>query len=143
MKHILIAAALILSACTQGETTPAAAPHPVILQHMSAFNAQDAAAMAKVEHPDIEWFNVGGSEMSLEVAGRDNLTKSMQDFFKSPMKISGTLSGWSVNGNYVSVIETASWSTKSGDTKSQSALSVYELEDDLIRRVWYYPAVSN
>jgi len=49
---------------------------------------------------------------------------------------------WNVNVPYVSVTETANWTATDGTKKSQSSMTVYELEDNLIRRVWYYPAVD-
>jgi len=123
--------------------TKAASPHPVILAHTEAFNAKDVPAMERVEHPDIEWFSVNGSDISTEVAGRDNLAEMMTGYFESSPSVTATLRDWSLNGDYISVIETAAWTTKDGKEKSQSSLSVYQLEDGLIRRVWYYPAHSD
>ena len=141
MKQLFLAIALLLSACSQSET--AQQGHPLILAHVTAFNAQDAQAMAKVEHPDIEWYSVKDAEISVEVSGRDNLTKYMEGYFKSPTKTTGSLRDWSINGDYVAVTETAKWQTASGEDKSQSSLTVYHIEEDLIRRVWYYPAGGN
>ena len=143
MRIIFITAAFIMAACSQVKPAVTPEPHPVVLAHVEAFNVQDAKAMAEVEHPDIEWLTATGSEILVEVSGRENLTKSMEEFFKSPTKITGTLRDWSINGNYIAVTETAHWSTSSGEAKSQSALTVYQLEDNLIRRVWYYPSVEN
>ena len=141
MKQYFLATALLFSACSQSETPKQG--HPLILAHVHAFNAQDTQAMAKVEHADIEWYSVNGSEISVEVSGRDNLTKYMEGYFKSPTKTTGSLRDWSINGDYVAVTETAKWQTASGEDKSQSSLTVYHIEEDLIRRVWYYPAVGN
>lgn len=137
MKHVLIiAVCFALTACNQ-----AAPPHPVIIAHVDAFNAKDIAAMAKVEHPEIEWFAVSGSDLTLEISGRDALSDMMEGYLKANPSVTGTLRDWSINGNFIAVTETAAWTTKNGQKKSQSALTVYELEDGLIRRVWYYPAV--
>lgn len=143
MRVIFVTAAFILSACSQVEPAVTPEPHPVVLAHVDAFNRQDAKAMAEVEHPDIEWLTAIGSEILVEVSGRESLTKSMEEFFESPTQITGTLRDWSINGNYIAVTETAHWSTSAGEAKSQSALTVYQLEDNLIRRVWYYPSIEN
>ena len=45
-------------------------------------------------------------------------------------------------GPYVSVLERAEWQSD-GKTKRQSSLCVYELQDGLVRRVWYYPAAKS
>lgn len=143
MKVIYLCAALALTACIEANAPISQVPETIISEHVRAFNAGDVAAMSKMQHPDIEWLSVTGSEISTEVAGRDALAKNMTTYFKSPTKVTGTLRDWSVNGNYVSVTETASWTAKDGTRKSQSSLTVYQLEDNLIRRVWYYPAVSD
>ncbi len=138
MKRLtsFVIACHVLTACQQTAT-----PHPVIAAHVDAFNAKDISAMAKVEHPDIEWFSVSGGDISLEVAGRDELSQMMEGYLKANPNVTGTLRDWSLNGNFIAVTETVSWTTATGEHKSQSALTVYELEDELIRRVWYYPAV--
>ena len=139
MRHaLLLVSALLLMACAK-----AASSHPVIIAHTEAFNAKDVTAMGRVEHPDIEWFSVSGSEISTEVSGRDNLAEMMAGYFKGSPSVTATLRDWSINGDYISVTETAAWTTKDGAEKSQSSLSVYQLEDGLIRRVWYYPAQND
>ncbi len=40
----------------------------------------------------------------------------------------------------VSAVETAHWQSK-GQERSQASLSVYEIIDGKVRRVWYYPVV--
>jgi hypothetical protein len=134
---ILFIAALV-AACQ-----PAAAPHPVIVSHVSAFNAGDVAAMGRLEHPDIEWFSVENASLSIEVSGRDELASMMTDYMLANPTVTGTLRDWSINGDFISVTETASWMTDTGEKQSQSALSVYQMEGDLIRRVWYYPALRH
>lgn len=140
---IYVIAAHFLSACEAARSPQNAVPKSIISEHVRAFNAGDVEAMAKMQHPDIEWLSVSGSNISIEVAGRDALAKSMTEYFKSPTKVTGTLRDWSINVPYVSVTETAAWTATDGTKKSQSSLTVYELEDNLIRRVWYYPSVTN
>jgi len=135
---LTLLSAVIIAACQ-----PAAAPHPVIVSHVSAFNAGDVAAMGRLEHPDIEWINVENSALSIEVSGRAELASMMTDYMLANPTVTGTLRDWSINGDYVSVTETATWTNTAGAQQSQSALSVYQIEDNLIRRVWYYPAVPN
>lgn len=134
---LIICAALWLAACTK-----AAEPHPVIAAHVQAFNAQDASAMSELQHPDIEWLSVNGSEVEVAAKGREALAQAMENMFASPIKVRGDLRDWSINGPYIAVTETASWTNNKGEEKAQSALTVYEMEDGLIRRVYYYPEVS-
>ncbi len=139
----LTLSALFLSACIQPVEQQSLVPVRIVSEHLRAFNAGDVDGMSKLQHPDIEWLSVNGNSISVEVAGRDALSKNMAEYFQSPSKITGSLRDWSVNAPYVSVTETASWTAKDGTKKSQSSMTVYELEDNLIRRVWYYPAVDN
>ena len=143
MRFIFLVAALFLNACVQVLPPESTVSKTIISKHVHAFNTGDVAAMAKMQHPDIEWLSVNESEVSVQVSGRDELSKNMVEYFNSPTKVTGTLRDWSVNDPYVSVTETASWTAKDGTEKSQSSLTVYQLEDNLIRRVWYYPAVEN
>ncbi len=118
-------------------------PKAIVSAHVDAFNEGDVAGMSKMQHPDIEWLNIDGANVSLQASGRAALAKNMEDYFKSSTRIKGTLSNWNLNGDYVSVTETVRWKSVDGDAKSQSALTVYQLEDNLIRRVWYFPSVEN
>jgi len=143
MKYFILFGVFFLSACVDPRAPEHAVPKSIISEHVRAFNAGDVEAMAKMQHPNIEWLSVSGTEISVEVAGRDALSKNMAEYFKSPTKVTGKLRDWSVNIPYVSVTETASWAAADGTQKSQSSLTVYELEDNLIRRVWYYPSVED
>jgi hypothetical protein len=143
MKHLAVIASLIVCACADPRTPEHAVPKSIISEHVRAFNAGDVEAMTKMQHPDIEWLSVSGTKLSVEVSGRDALSKNMTEYFKSPTKATGQLRGWSMNMPYVSVTETATWTRKDGSEASQSSLTVYELDNNLIRRVWYYPAVEN
>lgn len=147
MRAVLRIAACLLSlgllaGCVDALDPESAVPKSIVMEHVRAFNAGNVEGMAKMQHPDIQWLSVKGNAVSVEVNGRAELKKNMTEYFKSPTKVTGTLRDWSVNAPYVSVTETASWTASDGTKKLQSSLTVYELEDNLIRRVWYYPAVD-
>jgi ketosteroid isomerase-like protein len=52
-------------------------------QFVAAFNAQDSNAMASLVVDDIEWLSIVGNKIIVEVKGKHNLIKSMNDYFKS------------------------------------------------------------
>lgn len=143
MRLTFLIMTLLLSGCFKVVSPEPNTAKTIIAEHARAFNAGDVAGMAKMQHPDIEWLSVSGTTVSLEVSGSEALSKNMAEYFNSPTKVTGTLRDWSVNEPYVSVTETASWTAKDGTAKSQSSLTVYQIEGNLIRRVWYYPAVDN
>ena len=134
---ITLLTAFMLFGCSASEE-----PHPVIARHVDAFNAGDLEVMSALQHPDIEWFGIDGADMRLEIAGREALAEMLDAYRSNNPTVVGMTRDWSQNGPYVSVIETASWTTEDGTKRAQSALSVYELQDGLIRRVWYFPSVS-
>jgi len=118
-------------------------PKAIVSAHVDAFNEGDVAGMSKMQHPNIEWLNISGSTMTVQASGRAALAKNMQDYFNTSTRVTGTLRDWSLNGDFVSVTETVRWKGADGKAKSQSALTIYQLEENLIRRVWYYPSVEN
>lgn len=112
----------------------------IVAQYSKAWNKKDLNAMATLMHPDIEWLSVVGSKISVESKGKTHLLKTLEDWLVSTNLPQAHLHDWSINGDYVAVTETASWTDKSNQLQTQSALTVYELKDNLILRVYYYPS---
>jgi len=138
--YILSIIMLLLTACSQPVTQ---AGHPVIQAYSNAYNEKDIIKLRSLMHPDIEWVAIEGNEIEVHVSGKETLATEMEKWFENPNLPKGSLRDWSMNGNNVAVTETAHWTSKDGDKKSQSALTVYELENDLVRRVYYFPATKN
>lgn len=143
------ALAVALAACVNAPPPPPAAPviaeqgHPAVLAYFAGYNAQDADAMSAVMHPEFEWLHITPGGMETVGAGRDALIADMRASFASGQSTTSSLSGWSVQGAYASVVETAHWTGKDGTPRSQSSFSVYEVTPDgLLRRVWYFPVVK-
>lgn len=111
----------------------------IVESYTNAYNASDAAAMGRLMHDNIQWLTVKDDQITITVQGKADMLSGLKGYFKNPMKITSTLSGWGENGDYVSVIEIASWTAKSGEPRSQSSNVVYQIENGLIRRVWYFP----
>ena len=149
MRHysVILFSALFLFACSQSgapemQNSEAQSPntHPIISPYSQAWNDKDIQSMSALMHPNIEWISVDGNTIKVEISGKEALVKEMTAWFESDALPSGSLKGWSFNGDYVAVTETAHWTNKEGEAKSQSALTVYQLDNNLIRRVYYYPA---
>jgi hypothetical protein len=122
---------------------PAREEHPAIRAYIEAYNSGDVDAMGALLHPEFEWLSITGNEVETVSAGRDTLLAEMRAYFAGGKATTSALSEWSVLGPYVSVVETASWTDKDGQPRSQSSLSVYETTPDgLLRRVWYFPVVK-
>lgn len=95
--------------------------------------------MSDLVADDVEWLSIGGDQVSVETRGKDALVKGMDAYFKSCPTCRSELFGVTATSSRVIAIELASWQVRSGP-KSQSALSVYEFSNGLIRRVYYFPA---
>lgn len=108
-------------------------------QFVAAFNAQDSNAMASLVVDDIEWLSIVGNKVIVEVKGKHNLIKSMNDYFKSCSTCKSALSEIVSTKSRVSAVEIASWQGNNGP-KSQRAISVYEFSGGMISRVYYFQA---
>lgn len=131
---------LLLGLAAQGVAGPPVNPGETVNAYVAAYNDRDIDAMVALMHDDIEWLAVEGGQVSAMARGKADLVAQLREYVASPAATTSTLSDSVINGRFIAVTETASWISPDGDTRSQAALAVYELEDDLIRRVWYYPA---
>jgi len=114
-------------------------PGDVVERYMAAYNDHDLEAMLALTHPEIQWLSINGDELRVETEGRDALGQALRGYFESVPSSRSTIEAMMPAGSRVSVRERAEWDTPSGP-RSQSALSVYEIADGLIRRVWYFAA---
>ncbi|MGM0631327.1 MAG: nuclear transport factor 2 family protein [Pseudomonadota bacterium] len=110
-----------------------------IKQFVAAFNAHDAELMSQYVTDDIQWLSVNGDRIAVETSGKTELIKEMSGYFKSCASCQSELADITVLGNRVSTIEKASW-RQNGELKSQKSLAIYEFSNNLIRRVYYFPA---
>lgn len=137
-EKFLAARGFLDAALVQG----ADGPEAVVRAHLADFNAKNVDAMVRRVTEDFAWYNVSGGEMKIETQGRDALRKGLESYFKSLPSAKSEIHMLTTNGRFVSARERALWKTSKGEPRSQNALSVYEVEDGLIKRVWYYPAVK-
>lgn len=127
-------------------TFPAYADHSsditsrsIVESYTQAYSNGDADAMGVLMHEDIQWLTAKDDKITITLQGKSDMVKELSDYFKGPTTISSSLGGWGENGDYVSVVETASWTTKTGKNQSQSSNVIYQIENGLVRRVWYFP----
>ena len=107
---------------------------------MAAYNRHDVPAMLELVDTGFVWLNLVGDSVQVETRGRDALKSGLESYFRSIPTAQSTMETISSLGPWVSVRERAHWRTESG-ARSQAALSVYEVREGRLRRVWYYPAV--
>ena len=132
------------------QRAPAQAPTPasqptdtsalaVVRRYFVAYNAQDVDGVMSLLSPDITWLSVAGDSVSIESRGAAALRTYLTGYFKRLPSSRSEMETSSVLGPWVSARERASW-TAATSRRTQASMSVYEVRDGLIRRVWYYPA---
>lgn len=98
----------------------------------AAFNEHDPEAMAEFVAADVQVFHVDEDGMQeLGTRGRAELVDQMRGYFRSQPNVRSEIEGLIAGPVYVSVRERI--------VGGAASLSVYEVRDDLIRRVWYFP----
>ena len=134
------------SAAKRTETPPPATnatasnAEGVVRTFLAAYNRHDVPAILELVDTGFVWLNLVGDSVHVETRGRDALERGLESYFRSFPTARSTLETVSSLGPWVSARERAHWRTPAGD-RSQAALSVYEVRDGRLRRVWYYPAV--
>ncbi len=142
--YSLILVLVIVGGCILAESYAALARQPVaneavVRKFAAAFNNHDVAAMTALVADDAQWLSVDGDKLSVETSGKSALATWLTGYFKSCPSCHSEFEAVLVAGRFVTVHERAVWESNSGP-KMQRSLSVYEVRDGLIRRVWYYPA---
>ncbi|MCK0127247.1 nuclear transport factor 2 family protein [Erythrobacter sp. F6033] len=130
---------LLASQAALAEQTPPSELQ-VAEDYVEAYNQRNLDAMLALMHQDVQWLSVEGSEVAVFANGKTDLKEQMRDYLASPLATRSTIDGSVTDGRFVAVREIAMWTTSDGEERSQSALAVYEIENGLVRRVWYYPA---
>jgi hypothetical protein len=95
--------------------------------------------MSQYVTDDMQWLSVNGDRVAVETSGKSELIKAMDGYFKSCASCQSELTDITVLGNRVSTVEEASW-RQNGELRSQKSLAIYEFNNSLIRRVYYFPA---
>lgn len=139
----LMAALFALCACApdaERAKPPEAAGDAVAVVNdlMAAFNAHDPQKMRDYWHDDVTWVEITGNQSSVVTSSADQLFNELVAYFEAYPSVSSSLSNVSVNGKYVTAIETPVWE-QDGERKSQASIVVYEVTDGKIRRLWYFP----
>ncbi|PYE35148.1 hypothetical protein DFP83_10122 [Idiomarina fontislapidosi] len=110
-------------------------------EFITAFNNHDATLMAQYVSDDVQWLSVSGDELSVEVEGKQALIDSMQGYFKSCSSCQSQIGSPIITGSRISVVEHAHWQ-QNGKKQSQQSLAVYEFDNHLISRVYYFPTTK-
>lgn len=112
----------------------------IVRAYFAAYNAHDVEGVLRLLHPDFVWLSLAGDSVAVEARGRTAIRSQLDGYFRRLPSARSDMEAVTALGPWVSVRERARWTNASGP-RSQAAMSVYEVRDGLLRRVWYYPEV--
>lgn len=120
---------------------PLRSPEALLVRvYMDAFNRHDPAGIAACLHPEAAWMSLEGDRLSQEGNGREAIQAWLKGYFASTPTVKSEPLDLTQTGAFLSLKERVTWTAKDGSTQRQSALCTFEIRDQLIRRVWYFPA---
>ena len=140
MRILFLILILLLTGCPTQQTT-VSKHKKILMAYVQSYNGRDVPGMSELMHPDAQWLTVYGENIEIMADGKKDLTQQIKDLPTSARSQS-SIGEIIETGPYLSVIETAVWIDNDGIEQSQSALVIYEMKDDLIFKVWYYPEVQ-
>ncbi|TDF35819.1 nuclear transport factor 2 family protein [Alteromonadaceae bacterium M269] len=106
---------------------------------IEAFNKHDADAMLAQASSDSRWMSIAGQKLSTETSTHEELRSAMTGYFESIPSARSEVRSIKESGPFVYTLEEAFW-LSNGTEKSQCSVAVYELSENKIKNVWYFPA---
>ena len=107
--------------------------------YIDAFNQQNIEEMVALSVPELRWMSVTGETLTVETRNHEELRSALTGYFASTASTKTVLRKAEASGQFVFTLEEAFWSVK-GVEKSQCSMAIYQLLDNKISNVWYYPA---
>ncbi len=131
-----LAVAMMLSAANVPDD-----PATTVRAFVDAYNARDYAGLDARLDDNAVWYSVDGGKISTDVTGRSALVDWTRNYLgQSCTSCKSRLIDVSASGRFVSTVERATWTAKTGAERTQASIAVYEVVDGRIRAVWYFPA---
>jgi hypothetical protein len=106
---------------------------------IAAFNQHNVDAILELSAVDMRWMSVSGEQISIETSTHAELREAMGGYFESTPSARAEVRSISESGSFVITLEEAFWSS-GGAEKSRCSVAVYELFEQKIQNVWYFPA---
>jgi len=110
----------------------------LIQDFVAAFNEHDVEAMVSMVSDDMMYMFVNDGAIAVETKGKEAFRKAMVAYYKQIPSARSETEAIMVAGDFVTVRERAHWRSAKGP-RHQMSLAVYQIKDERIHRVWYYP----
>ena len=132
---------LFLAACQQQPIRGELSGSPNVNlaeQFVIAYNAHDQKQMLILAHPEIRYMYIEDDQVYTETNGKTALAEFLVGFFQNNPNAQSKLLSSHQQGSFIHQVEQAIWTDDTGQLMSQCSLSVYEIEQQLIKNVWYF-----
>lgn len=116
-----------------------ATPTKQVELFIDAYNQHDIEKMLEKTSEQVKWLYNINDKLLLETEGKDALRAAMVEHFKQQTHARSLIKRSLTLGDTVAVIEEA---FSNDGERSQCALSIYQMQQDLIKSVTYYAATS-
>ncbi len=137
MKRVCISVCLFIAVLANADAA-ISDQEKLVRNFVAAYNAHDASAMMNFVSADIRLIYVSRNVSATEADNKIHLHGILVQYFANFPDSRSEIEDISVTGRFVSTRERAFWS-ENGEDKTQFAVAVYEICNDLICAVWYYP----
>jgi len=133
MKKILTLCLVLLIACTKSNRSI-----QIVEGYLHAYNQHDIEAMLEYLSDDVKWMSINADQLITETSNQEELRIVLLDYFEKVPTSRSELQQVTLNGHFVNAVEKATWKSKDGEKQEQCAVSVYEIQDQLIKNIWYF-----
>mgnify|MGYP001054908877 CR=1 FL=1 len=134
IKRLTLLATMLLCGLVQGQESTT-----TVEKFIGAFNRHDVDAMLALSAPDIHWMSISRQQLAIETSTQASLRDAMVSYFESMPSARSRIRSIHSSGEFVYTLEQAVWQSN-GVEKSQCSVAVYELREQKIVHVWYFPA---
>ena len=133
---LLLVGCASTSPSSSGRSTGSTAA--VVQGYEAAFNAHSPEQVGRWLHEELSWLAIDGDQVRVEARGRAAMLQWLHVYFAQLPDVRAQIETFHGDGRYVAVHECLSWRHE-GQARQQCAHGTYEIDNGLIRRVWYWP----
>ncbi len=140
MKKASLIAILMLFYCTsQAQDEPL---KQLLDRQILALNTQDIDAMIDNVSDDFKYYFITNDQLILQTDGKADFKTSMLKYFNAVQSPHSEIVSHTIHANRISFKEVISYKNNLGESKSASAMGIYQYKEDKIFRAWYFVDAS-
>ncbi|NND73335.1 MAG: nuclear transport factor 2 family protein [Rhodothermales bacterium] len=110
----------------------------LVLDQVDAFNGRNVDRLVANISDDFKWYWISSDSLILELEGKPAFAKSMTAYFESYPSVTSTIDDLVVVENRAMFRESVTYTTANDSVARSEAAAIYQVDDSLISRVWYF-----